>query len=774
MNRLKSETQNRGVHKLKHVRGLSRRRSHTNNRYALLTIIISLAMTVILLRTASLQLAGSHEPMIPISYGQGRDVLLEAPRGDIVDANGIPLATSEPVFTIAIVSADLDTMALNRMLLDLSELLEAYDVASESRLSEYVAISGESKKALEADASSDLSFVFKKSADEIRSFQMNDETFGLLDPSEIKKERDRAKAVRTSPNDFFGYMLYDAFQIEPDRKSGNRLYTDYEAYRIMEMRYLLLENHWLFTIGKPIVVAKEVPDGLISRLTEQNYRFPGIAVSRQYTRCYTNESNLVSHALGYVGRISESEYDALRSEGYGISDMVGKTGVEASAERWLRGTPGSYALDTWNDDESGGRVTYPGEVARPPVAGHEVKLTLSLNLQRIARENLQRKMLELRGYERSGRVMTAPAGCVIAMDAKTGAVLVNANLPDFRVTDFVDQWHDPAAAWRVQQNLTDSEGLPMLNRGIAHPYTPGSTFKVVTSMAGFESGVIKPGDTVYRCNGTEKIGGLTWRCLEEPHTGHGDLDVQHGLITSCNLYFYHLGVDVGIDRIDAMAKKLGLGESTGVDIPGEALGTRANRANKVLLNDKPEDQQWFIADTCQSSIGQFYNSYTMLQIARAVNGVATGYLVTPHMIKEVRAEDGSMVVPEQIERIPLNLDEAGRAIIKDGMHGLTTWHSGRTARLFKDFPVEVGAKTGTAEVLLPDGTMVSNAVYVCFAPVDDPEIVIAHIIEDASYGDQTCDIAYRILCEYFGVEPIHDYMGPYDPDSSPLGDGFGN
>ncbi|MDD4324003.1 MAG: penicillin-binding transpeptidase domain-containing protein, partial [Eubacteriales bacterium] len=545
-------------------------------------------------------------------------------------------------------------------------------------------------------------------------------------------------------------------------------------FRIMELRFLILQNNWNFQIREPILLADNVPDTLTSLLNEQNYRFPGITVGQRFLRRYTSDSDIVSHALGYVGQISSEEYAALRDEGYSVNDVVGKTGIEQAAERYLRGIPGAYTIETWQGPGAGYPVSYPGSMGKAPQAGNEVRLTLDTNLQRVARDNLERKLRELRGFERGSRVMSAPAGSVIAMDAKTGAVLVNANYPDYRVSDFVDQYTDPLAAARVQQLLTDTKNLPLLNRGISRPYAPGSTFKPVTAMAAFENGTITAADTIYRCNGHEEIGGLTWYCLQEPYQGHGELNLQYGLMTSCNLYFYLLGVDVGIDAISDTAKRLGLGESTELDIANENLGVRPSRAVKQALNTDPGDQLWFVADTAQTSIGQFYNSYTMLQMARAIGGIATNHLVTPHFIKEVVAEDGTMLVPEQIERIPLHLDEAGRSIINQGMTGLTTMEQGRTADLFRDFPYKVAAKTGTAEVVGSDGDIYTNAVFVCYAPADDPEIVVASILEDASYGDQSADIAYRILCEYFGHTPTHDYMGLYDDESARLTEGYSN
>lgn len=744
------------------------------NRYALLVIIFFAAFALILLRTAKLQLFGQSGHTALESRGSNSELSLSAPRGDIIDRNGVPLAVTESINTLSIVNVGLDNSAFNRMLLDLAKLFEENKVKSESDFRQYFDISLADRKAHEEGALSVEDFVFRRPWEEIEAFQTHEDTFNLYTPKEASNLRERQNLVKQTPREFFDFLLYNFFTIEPVDEEGNRLYSDFEAFQIMELRYLILKNNWKFQIREPIFMADNVPDTLTSLLTEQNFRFPGITVGQRYLRRYTSDSDIVSHALGYVGQISSDEYDVLSAEGYSNHDVVGKTGIEQAAERYLRGVPGSYTIETWRDPVTGNPVAYPGSLGKNPQAGNEVRLTLDTNLQRVARDNLERKLRELRGFKRGDRVMTAPAGSVIAMDAKTGAVLVNANYPDYYVSDFVEQYSDPVAAARVQQLLTDTENLPLLNRGISQPYAPGSTFKPITAMAAFESGTITAADTIYRCNGHEEIGGLTWRCLQEPNNGHGELNLQSGLITSCNLYFYLLGVDVGIDAISEVSQRLGLGESTNLDIADENLGLRPSRALKRELNTEPGDQIWFVADTVQTSIGQFYNSYTMLQMARAIAGIATDYLVTPHFIKEVVAEDGTVLVPEQIERIPLNLDESGRALIAQGMTGLTTWDQGRTAQLFRDFPVSVAAKTGTAEVVRSDGGIYTNAVFVAYAPANDPEIVVSSILEDSSYGDQTADIAYRILCEYFGHTPTHDYMGLYDEESARLTEGFAN
>ena len=729
-----------------------------SRRFALLAGLISMILLVVLFRTGSLQLFGDHDVAIPETVGRMSEIKLDAPRGDIVDRNGVPLAVSDAVNRVEMVSARMTNEQLNRYLLDIARLFDEYGCPFNSPLLKWFDVPSEYRSLKLLETSESLPFVFRQSYDEIFLWQTDRDLFNLTDPEKATTERLRRRMVREDPDDFFDYLLYDFFVIEPDRSSGSRLYTDGEAFTIMQLRYLLLENNWLFVSGQPLVLADEVPESLSARLVEQNYRFPGLVVTRHYKRRYTDDARYVGHALGYVGLISSNEYNRLKNDGYGINDVVGKTGVEQAAERYLRGESGRMTLNSWYGEGASDPVTYPGDIGVLPMGGHEVKMTLDMDLQKVAVEELEIKIMEYRGSRHRERILEAPGGCVIVLDAKTGAVLANANYPNFDPADFVTQDVNPDAAARVSAMLRDVETRPLLNRGIAETYTPGSTFKPITGIAALEAGAISPFNNELTCHGAQEIGGFLWRC----YAYHGEIDFSRAVVTSCNLYFFQIAVETGIDKISEMGKRLGLGEMPGLDIGGEVAGVRPSREVKKQLNARPEDQTWFIADTCQTSIGQFYNSYSMIQMARAVAGYATNELPTPHFIKEIVAQDGSVLIPERIENTPLGLSPQNMAALKEGMVALSKERTNRTGVLFHDFPIRVACKTGTAEAYNEKMEPISNSVFVCYAPADDPEIVIAHAISDGPFGEYSADISYRIMCEYFGVEPTHARMGNYD------------
>ena len=244
-----------------------------------------------------------------------------------------------------IASAGLSTSALNRMLLDLTNLLDAHQIQVKNTLTDYFDLTQASK---ESGAQNDLDFAFKKPTSEIINWQTKKDLFNLLDPRNESGTRYSARFARTNPDEFFDYLLYDAFQIEDRSAGGSRRYTDLEAFHIMQMRYLILEDNWLFQSGTPITLADDVSQTVIDIVTEQNYRYAGVVIGEQSHRRYTPESLYLSQVIGYIGKIDANEYDELKTFGYDVDDYVGKSGVEMSAERYLKGTDGlkPYAVGT--------------------------------------------------------------------------------------------------------------------------------------------------------------------------------------------------------------------------------------------------------------------------------------------------------------------------------------------------------------------------------------------------------------------------------------------
>ena len=714
--------------------------SFITNRYFILALMFCIFGTIILCMTTALQFSDYQKTISSATEGMQRMYPLSAPRGDIVDCNGITLATSEEVNTLLISEAYMEDADLNAMLLDLSYLLDQYNCTTVSGLDNYFTINP---------------FQFLVDDDKIALWQTDYNLFNLESAATGVIVTYSDKYVKTDPQIFFLY-LRQHFNIDNN-------YTDEEAYRIIRLRYQIFSDLWSFQNGTPVEIATDVPDELVTKLSEQNYKYMGILCVKSYRRVYTPLAQLSCHVVGYVGSISENSLNELKPFGYTSSDIVGQSGVESQMERYLHGQSGIGTYSTWTalgeDLEY-----YPSSYGIEPVAGATVNLTIDSNLQRVGIDALKQFIEDAKADEmvRQTGYKTANAGAFVMMNCNTGAVLAMGSYPNYDPNDFVlamsgDEQAEEQLKYYLgigeYEDIT-SEDMPLWNRAIMSQYAPGSTFKMCTALAGLESGVITPTSNWFNCESPIDIGGWTFRCLEFPDTGHGSLDLNSGMATSCNIYFMRLGVETGIDSIDNMGRILGLGEYTGIDLPGEICGIRASRETKRLIHESEYDRTWFPADTAQSAIGQFDNCFTILQLCRYTSAIATSRLVTPYVIDSVVGADGSILYEGQQESVALPIEEENLNAVRNAMRfvvtGTSMWEG--TAQELYDFPIPICCKTGTAETGYEDIRMeYSNGLFVCYAPADDPEIAIALVVERGEWGKSTVVIAKKLLAAYFGV-----------------------
>lgn len=723
-----------------------RMRNFIRSRHALLAVIFVLAGSLIFYNTAALQLSGSAAMTVSETTGVSRQQVVPANRGDIVDAAGVPLAYSKSVNVLYLSDASLDDTRLNAMLLDLSCFLEENQVEYQSELTDYLTLNHDACGHAPGEEEDCGQPVFMKDEAETVFWQTDTNLFGLKEET-VEAPTAVNLVVKLNPDLFFDYLRFKYFHIESVRADG-QLYTKSDAFRIMRLRYLIAQNNWAFINGKPIELARDVPDSVISKINEQNYRFRGVLAGSDSKRIYTDAARYLSHVIGYTGRISPTQYENLKTLGYAADAVVGQAGVESSAERYLAGKSGTKPYNIWS--VAGEEGTFFSElIGSDPVPGANVRLTIDLKLQKLAVDALESVIGQIRNSAKNENKGDADAGSVVMLDVRTGEILAMASYPGYDPNDFILQETDPEAEKRVQTYLTDNQQKPMLNRAMMEIYAPGSAFKPATATAALESGAITPTNSTIRCVGHEVIGDWPWRCLEYPGSGHGDLTLTRALATSCNMYFYNLGVRTGIDQIDKYGKLLGLGELTGIDLPGEAKGFRSSRTTKKLLRANPADQIWFPADTCQTAIGQFDNSFTILQLGVYTAALATGNRVTPHVIASISRNDGTIVQNDYQAPQSIGLKDSTIKAIRDGMTAVTTDREGTAAKYFKDYPVRVAAKTGTAETGKEDVSS-SNGLFICYAPADNPQVAIAQIVEKGAWGSNTIGIAKSLLDAYFG------------------------
>lgn len=495
-------------------------------------------------------------------------------------------------------------------------------------------------------------------------------------------------------------------------------YTDAQARLIVGVRYEL-DGRSSYTF------AEDVSTELLGRITDGKYR--GVTIKTAAARVYNTK--LAAHILGTVGAIWQEEwrsdestgYVGYADKGYNMNDLVGKDGVEKAFEEYLHGKDGKRLITT---DENG-KIT--GELyTREPQPGGTVALTIDIDLQQVVEDTLAstiQGMIDKDSNERGGAAAVIQVG--------TGEVLAMASYPTYDLETFNQDYDE----------LVKDERLPMFNRATQGVYAPGSTFKLCTSVAALEEGIITPSTII------EDKGIYTYYVDPQPmcwiwrqaHTTHGRINVSQAIVDSCNYFYYEVGRLTGIKKLDEYATAFGLGQSTGIEI-GDVSGVLASPEWA-----EAHDREWTDGQTITAAIGQSYNLFTPLQLANYVATlVSGGEHYEAHLLKNVKSYDNSRVV-DVYGKGPLNdlnISDSTMAAVTKGMHDLT-YDSLRSA--FSRCVVEAGAKTGSAQV----GTDIANGTFVAYAPYDDPEIAIAIVVEKGGSGSLLANAAVDIINAWF-------------------------
>lgn len=495
-------------------------------------------------------------------------------------------------------------------------------------------------------------------------------------------------------------------------------YTDAQARLIVGVRYEL-DGRSSYTF------AEDVSTELLGRITDGKYR--GVTIKTAAARVYNTK--LAAHILGTVGAIWQEEwrsdestgYVGYADKGYNMNDLVGKDGVEKAFEEYLHGKDGKRLITT---DENG-KIT--GELyTREPQPGGTVALTIDIDLQQVVEDTLAstiQGMIDKDSNERGGAAAVIQVG--------TGEVLAMASYPTYDLETFNQDYDE----------LVKDERLPMFNRATQGVYAPGSTFKLCTSVAALEEGIITPSTII------EDKGIYTYYVDPQPmcwiwrqaHTTHGRINVSQAIVDSCNYFYYEVGRLTGIKKLDEYATAFGLGQSTGIEI-GDVSGVLASPEWA-----EAHDREWTDGQTITAAIGQSYNLFTPLQLANYVATlVSGGEHYEAHLLKNVKSYDYSRVIGVYGKGPlnDLNISDSTMAAVTKGMHDLT-YDSLRSA--FSRCVVEAGAKTGSAQV----GTDIANGTFVAYAPYDDPEIAIAIVVEKGGSGSLLANAAVDIINAWF-------------------------
>ena len=473
----------------------------------------------------------------------------------------------------------------------------------------------------------------------------------------------------------------------------------------------------------PIILASGITRNQLEILEENRLRLPGLEIEMKPVRVYPN-GILAAHLLGYLGEISESELGESAFVDYNLGDYIGKSGIERNWENYLHGADGGKQLEV---DARGRYLRTLSET--PPFTGNNLVLTIDKKIQKITEQSFGDK-----------------AGAAVLMDVASGEILSFASNPGFDPALFIGKM--PTDKW---ESYLKDKRHPLENKALKGQYPPGSTFKIITALAGLEEGLIDANTTV-TCKGSYSVGNSTFRCWQKH--GHGQVNLRRALKESCDVYFYQLAERIGVDRIAKKAKEFGLGEPMGIGLDNEKAGLIPTTEWK----EKKFAKKWYRGETLPVGIGQGYVLMTPIQLASMIATVANeGTVYRPHLVKRIVNPDGRVLkefLPEVIRKV--SNKPGSLRLVKEGLLAVVNEQGGTggAARLYE---VRVAGKTGTSQVVKQRDNRGAvpyeyrdHALFVAFAPYDKPEVAVAVVVEHGEHGGgAAAPIAGRILRAYF-------------------------
>ena len=482
---------------------------------------------------------------------------------------------------------------------------------------------------------------------------------------------------------------------------------------------------------RPVRIKRDIDRETLATLLTNRLDLPGITVSIEPKRSYPY-GNLGSHLFGHIGEVTEKQLSVGSYTDYRMGSLIGKSGLELKYETYLKGVDGGKYVEV---DASGRELSILKEIESYP--GNNLVTTIDLELQKAAEEAFKDK-----------------AGAVVAMDPRNGEILAMISSPAFNP----DMFSGPldSEEWKL---LINNPLKPLQNRAIQGQYPPGSTYKTFVAAAALEEGIITK-DTVFHCNGGYRFGNRVYRCWNK--NGHGSVSLHRALVESCDVYFYQVGLKLGIDKIAKYSRKFGLGEPTGIELSDEKSGVVPDRAWKQKRFGTP----WFEGETLSCAIGQGFNLVTPIQLLTAYAALTNGGDVyQPHLTKAIVGPDGKVLrtlLPDARKKLILSPETV--ELLKAGLQGVVN-EPGGTARSARLDDIKVGGKTGTTQVVAMRADQRvkgedltywfrDHAWFASFAPVEDPRIALVVFIEHSGYsgGHAAAPVAGKILKSFFDLE----------------------
>lgn len=520
-------------------------------------------------------------------------------------------------------------------------------------------------------------------------------------------------------------------------------WTDDEARKVIGILYEMTLRKCVSSLPVFVFLA-DASDEELSAIVELN--IPGMKVEASTVREYNTK--YAAHILGYVGAMNAEQWEYYKTvPGYDMDAQVGQDGLEAAYEEYLHG------VDGWREDT----VTIDGTLVssvywQEPKAGSNVEVSIDLGIQIAGEDRMAQVIEDLKKPDEKGNKKDGhdvEGGAFVAMDVKTGQILACASYPTYDLNTFFDDYEE----------LAKDDLKPLYNRALLATYPPGSTFKMSMVIAAMESKLIDSETIIVDRGVFDKIEGFTVSCLQWTNYGqtHGSCDAAKALQVSCNYFFYDIGSKISLSAMDSTAKGLGLGERTGVELP-EYIGHRANEESKAELH-VGDDKAWYTGDSILAAIGQSEHRFTPIQLCSYAMTLANqGNRYKATFMNRVVSSDYRDLLEENKPELLSHMDISDEtyAEYSHGMYLVTQASGGwgTAATTFNDYPIKIAAKTGTAETGI-DGTS-DNGAFVCYAPLDDPQIAIAVYVEKGGHGSTLATIARSMLDIYFDVDEVSD------------------
>lgn len=672
-------------------------------RYNVITIFVYLIGIALLAQLFNLQIIHGVEYRETSNVRLTRESILKADRGNIKDSSGTSLARVESQDTIVLYKTKVSNQTLNETILRLINLLSK-----------------------NGDKYVDNFLV-----------DVNPYRFKLTEEESQRKWK-KANNIdeNATPEEVFNYFR-NKYEVTEENVE--------DARKIISIRYEI--SYQGYSNTKSIQIAENISRNTLLEIKERSSEFSGVEVVEEPKRVYPL-GNTASHIIGRIGRIEEEELKG-NEDTYDQNDIIGKSGIEYVFEEYLKGQNGIKQIDM--DVE--GTITNE-YISQEAVAGNDVILTIDSKLQAVTEQALKSNIERIAGGAFS-KTSPADAGAAVVLNVKTGEVLAMASYPDYDPSAFVNGIDNNT--WNYYIN---GDTKPLENKAISAMYSPGSTYKMVTALAGLETGAITTKEKI-RDTGVYRKYNSSWKCWYT--RGHGYLDVSNAIERSCNYFFYEVGDRVGIDNLAKYSYYLGLGHKTGIELKGEIPGVLAS--NEIA---RQENRAWNPGETISAAIGQSYNTFTPLQMAKYVGMIANrGRKLDITVVKSIIRPDGSEVPRNEYESKvseklgltaddteEMNFNEENIQAILEGMRGVTSESGGTAYSTFRDFDIEVGGKTGSAQTGVEGKT---NAWFVGFAPFDNPEIAIVVFVRNGGSGGYTAEVARDIIAQYFGMNTLQVY-----------------